>query len=86
MKIRLVVTGRAYHQAASLPSELELHDGATLQDAIDAVGNLAGSDAQLSPSCLIAISNRHCGNIGRHENCALNDGDELALIAPVAGG
>ena len=37
MKIRLFVTGRAYHHASALPRELELHDKATLREALAVV-------------------------------------------------
>jgi molybdopterin converting factor small subunit len=86
MKIRLIVTGRAYHQAASLPTELQLCEGSTLQDALAQINALTGNDSPLSTSCLIALGGRHCGTMGRYENRALTDGDELTLIAPVAGG
>ena len=86
MKIRLVVTGRAYHQADGLPEQLELPATATLDDALAAVDRLLPADVQLPPSCLISLSGRHVGAVARHEDQPLVDGAELTLISPVAGG
>jgi molybdopterin converting factor small subunit len=102
MKVALIVTGRSYHHTAALPEVLHLSDGSTLDDALTALqaavpndnpqrpnvtGNLASSGTTtLPPSCLIAVSGRHLGTLARHANCPLRDGDEIVLLAPVAGG
>ena len=86
MKIRLILTGRSYHNAATLPDELELSEGATLQQAIDRVNELLPAEASLTPSCLIALSGQHVGAISNFEDRQLADGQELTFIAPVAGG
>lgn len=85
MKIRLVVTGRNYNTADSLPDELQLADSATLEDALKSIAARLG-DEQLPPSCLIAVSGQHVGTLASHQPRELHDGDELVLIAPVAGG
>lgn len=85
MKIRLVVTGRNYNTADSLPEELQLDDAATLQDALQSISTQLG-EAQLPASCLIAVSGQHVGTLASHQARELRDGDELVLIAPVAGG
>ena len=86
MKIRVSLTGRSYHQASSLPEELELPEDATLQQAIDQVNELLPAEAKLPASCLIAISGAHIGSVGIFADRPLSDGQELTLVAPVAGG
>ncbi len=86
MKIRLILTGRSYHTAAALPAELDLADGATLQDAIRSVNELLPDDAPLPASCLIAVGGQHVGIVGAMKDRPLHDGEELTLVAPVAGG
>lgn len=86
MKIRIIITGRAYHAAANVPKQLELPAGATLDDALAEVAALLGADAQLPSTCLIALAGTHAGTLGNHENRPLTDGDEITLVAPVAGG
>jgi len=86
MKIRLAFMGRSYLHGRQLPAELELPDAAQLDDAL---ARLAQRDAEgqvLPPSCLVAISGKHLGTLADHENHPLAEGDELVLIAPVAGG
>lgn len=86
MKIRIVFTGRAYHTTDSLPDEIELAEDATVADAINSVESQLGGDARLPTSCVVAVSGTHVGTIGRFTDRALRDGDELLLVAPVAGG
>jgi molybdopterin converting factor small subunit len=85
MKIRVVVTGRQYHAAETLPRELSLSEGSGVDAAL---ASLAGytPDGRLSESCLLAVSGVHLGTVGKHADQALRDGDELLLLAPVAGG
>ncbi|MBP89133.1 MAG: hypothetical protein CMJ64_20855 [Planctomycetaceae bacterium] len=86
MKIQIVYTGRSYQIAERLPSEIDLSDGAKLDDALHAVNQLLSDDEQLPPSCLISVAGSHVGTLASHEDQSLKDGDELVLIAPVAGG
>ena len=86
MKIRLVFTGRSYHTAATLPNELEMPAGATLQQALDRVNKLLPAESSLTPSCLIALAGQHVGSVSNFEDRPLADGQELTLVAPVAGG
>ncbi len=86
MKIRVVLTGRSYHTAASLPAELELGEGASLDDALNQINVALTEEATLPDSCLIAIGGQHVGTVASHPDVALQDGQELVLIAPVAGG
>jgi sulfur carrier protein ThiS len=86
MKLRLAICGRNYDAAAGLPAELPLPEGATLDDALAAVGRLLPPGRQLPESCLVALGGAHLGTLGRHAQAALRDGDELLLLLPVAGG
>ena len=86
MKIRVVVTGRSYHSVESLPSEIELQDNATLNDALRILNESLSNNEQLPPSVIVALSGQHVGTLTNHQNPALKHGDELTLIAPVAGG
>ena len=84
MEIRLIVTGRMYHLAAELPEQFDLPEGATLRDALQWVQS--ADEVELPGSCLVAVNGEHCGTIATFTNRGLAAGDELALIAPVAGG
>ncbi len=86
MRIRLVVTGRRYHGARSLPAELDLPDGSMLGEALASVGGLMAEGERLPESALIAVGGTHLGTVGRHEPRRLRDGDELVILMPVAGG
>lgn len=86
MRIRLVITGRSYHMAEHLPDEIELPAAATLDDALAAIAQRLADGPPLPSSCLVAVSGEHLGTIAHHRSQQLRDGDELVLIAPVAGG
>jgi hypothetical protein len=85
MNVRLVYSGRGYDAAASLPGSLSLPDGSTLDDALRAIGKTA-QGFTLQASCLVAVSGIHLGTVAAHRAVRLHDGDEILLIAPVAGG
>lgn len=86
MLIRLVFMGHAYHQAASLPAQLDLPDSADVALALTSVQQLAASEFTLPSTCLVIVNGRHLGTVAQCESYALNPGDELTLLAPVAGG
>jgi len=86
VRIRLVVTGRAYHAAANLPDLCELPDQATVDDVIRLLIDRYGEGPGWSGTCLLAVSGRHLGTVASHQPAALREGDEVTLIAPVAGG
>jgi len=86
MNIRFIGSGRNYDIADSLPDCLTLQEGANVTDAIDAVERLLPSGASLPASCLVTVSGVHLGTVSQHAPRTLHDGDELVLIAPVAGG
>ena len=86
VKIRLTIAGRSYHVAEKLPQSLELPAGASLDDALQQLAALLPADAALDPRCLVAVSGTHVGTLHSHRPHALRDGDELLVLAPVAGG
>jgi molybdopterin converting factor small subunit len=86
MRIRLFVSGRNYELAARIPEELTLAEGATLDDALQRLCGLLPDGRQLPGSCVVAVSGRHCGTLASHRPEALRDGDEVVVLAPVAGG
>jgi molybdopterin converting factor small subunit len=84
MTIRVVFSGRRYDAAQSLPEEISLPDGATVEDALKTLSDLL--PVRLPESCLVAVSGVHLGTVARHRSRDLRQGDEIVLIAPVAGG
>jgi molybdopterin converting factor small subunit len=86
IKVPVVMTGRSYQLAAELPAELELAEDARLADALAAIEQVLPEGESLPASCLVAVAGFHLGTVARHDNPELKDGQELVLIAPVAGG
>jgi molybdopterin converting factor small subunit len=86
MKVRLVISGRSYDAAETIPDELSLPDGASVSEAIDELAGHFSEGRSLPRSCLLAVSGKHLGTLASHAEHVLQDGDELVLIVPVAGG
>jgi molybdopterin synthase sulfur carrier subunit len=71
----------SYAEAVGTPEiTLELPAGATAADALQAIRSRAGAD-KLPPKPLLAVNLRYV--TGESE---LREGDEVAIIPPVAGG
>ncbi len=60
--------------------ELDLADGSTVADAVRCVSGLPGASS-LPPSPLVALNLMYA-----RSDAVLTDGDEVAIIPPVAGG
>jgi molybdopterin synthase catalytic subunit len=60
--------------------ELNLEQGSTVDDVMKAISTMPGS-ASLPPNPLVAVNHSYAKN-----SRILVDGDEVALIPPVAGG
>ena len=60
--------------------ELELQEGATTDDVLRSISALPGAD-RLPPSPLVAVN---C--VYARQGPAVKEGDEVAIIPPVAGG
>ena len=80
MRIRLLLFASYAEALGSSELSLELKDGATAGDALSVIRSRAGAE-KLPPKPLIAV-NLHYAK----EDALLREGDELALIPPVAGG
>ncbi len=71
----------SYADALGRPEiELALPAGATVRDAVRHIGALPGAD-RVPPTPLVAVNQRYASL-----EQPLAQGDELALIPPVAGG
>ncbi len=86
LNVQVVFIGRRYDAAQAVPERLCLPDGATVDDALKAITAPLSGDHPLSASCLVAVSGMHLGTLADHRSESLKDGDELLLLAPVAGG
>lgn len=86
MNIQVVITGRGYDAAANVPERLTLPDGCGLDEALRTVAAMMPGEKGLPESCLVAVGGNHLGTVSSHGPCVLRDGDELMIIAPVAGG
>jgi molybdopterin converting factor small subunit len=84
--VQVVISGRNYDAAQSVPRRLELPEGCSLDEALGVVAGLFPPGERLPESCLVAVSGTHLGTLRKHRSRQLKDGDELVLIAPVAGG
>jgi hypothetical protein len=85
MNIRVIVTGRHYDMADNLPEKLQVPDGCSVDVALQVLETHLGH-GKLSESCLIAVSGTHLGTLRNHREQRLGEGDELLVLAPVAGG
>jgi molybdopterin converting factor small subunit len=81
MRIRLVLFAVYGDLAGTNELELELPAGATARDAVAAL-RARGEPARRIPHAPVVA--RNCAYAGIDE--PLEDGDELALLPPVAGG
>jgi molybdopterin converting factor small subunit len=86
MKVQITLSGRAYHAAEQLPRTLDLPEDSTVQSALKSLSEMLSEENPISTSCLIAVSGRHLGTMGQFSDQPLRDGDELVILAPVAGG
>jgi len=86
MRIHIVLTGRADPGGDQFPGQLELPEDSHVSDAVAAIKDSLPEGESLPKSCLLAVAGRHLGTLDQHENRLLADGQELLLIAPMAGG
>ena len=86
MQVQVVYSGRNYDAAAAVPQRLTLPEGCSLDEALQVLRGLFPAGQPLAESCLVAVSGTHLGTVRKHRSHQLQAGDELILIAPVAGG
>jgi molybdopterin converting factor subunit 1 len=82
VKVRVRLFAVLREKAGRDEVELELADGATVGDAIDALEDVAGLDGVIGRLPVRMAVNRDYAS----EATTLDPGDELALIPPVSGG
>ena len=81
MQIRLLLFAQYRDAAGSGELQLELPTGASALDAVSALRARGGSCARIPQRPVVAI-NQDYSTL----EAVLSDGDELALLPPVAGG
>ena len=86
MKVRLLISGRGHPTSDAIPESIELPDGASVADALQALTDYLPDGTALPDTCLISVSGTHLGTLANHQPQTLCEGDELVIIAPVAGG
>ena len=86
MIVHVVITGRGYDGSEAVPEQLTLAAGASIDDALAAIATYLPPGRPLAASCLLSVSGQHVGTVGSHVPRTLDEGDELLVIAPVAGG
>ena len=86
MKVKVVISGRSYRPPKSIPDELALPDRCSVDEALRRLAELLPPGRKLPESCLVAVSGAHLGTLRSHAPRELEEGDELVVIAPVAGG
>ncbi|MEX0938770.1 MAG: hypothetical protein WDZ59_12990 [Pirellulales bacterium] len=86
MNVRLVFTGRSYDRAQAMPEVLDLPPGCSLREALAQIDSALGDDAKLPGTALVCVGGKHLGTVASPAEHQLSEGDELVLVAPVAGG
>ena len=86
MKLPFTIMGRSYDVAATLPVEVDVSEGESVDAVLETVSALLPPGQALAESCLVVLSGKHLGTVARHDNVAVSEHDELVLISPVAGG
>ena len=86
MKIHIVLTGRGQMRGDQLPGQLELPENSSVADALAVLRASLPEGESLPESYLLAVAGTHLGTLRQHEDQQLADGQELLLIAPMAGG
>ncbi len=86
MKIHIVLTGRGQTRGGQLPAQLELPENSSVSEALTVLRASLPEGESLPESCLLTVAGTHLGTLGQHQDQQLVDGQELLLIAPMAGG
>ena len=81
MRVKVRLGSRLSRFAAAPTLSVEVDDGASVDDLLTALGAEQPSLAPALPSALPVVAGTH---VEREQR--LHDGDEVALLIPVAGG
>ena len=81
MRIRTLLFATHRDMAGADTIELELAEGATVSDLVDALRAKGGPWAELPATTAVAVNHRYAPH-----DLPIAEDDEVALIPPVAGG
>ncbi len=81
MRCRVLVFARLAEALGAGELPLDLPEGATVGDALEALARAHGPVAQMRASLAVAVNERYA-----RPAAAVRDGDTIALIPPVSGG
>ncbi|CAL8468898.1 g8439 [Coccomyxa elongata] len=83
MKVAFLFFARSREIAGTQSWEIDLHDGASIQDALQAVLTQFPALTEFEGRCVLALNQEY---IDKDSKQHLKDGDEVALIPPISGG
>ncbi|NUQ63833.1 MAG: MoaD/ThiS family protein [Pirellulales bacterium] len=69
-----------------MPQQVTLDDAGSVDDLLRLLAGMLREGERLPETCLLAVSGVHLGTVARHRPRDLQEGDEVVLITPVAGG
>lgn len=81
MQVRTLLFAQLREAAGRSAVEVELDEGSTVEDLLSSLEGLIPSMASMAAATAVAVNQAY---VERGE--PLSDGDEVALIPPVAGG
>jgi molybdopterin synthase catalytic subunit len=81
MQVRTLLFAQLREAAGRSALEVDLAEGSTVQDLLAELEGLLPSMAPLAAATAVAVNQAYVGR-----DAGLADGDEVALIPPVAGG
>jgi molybdopterin converting factor subunit 1 len=81
MRIRLLLFALYRDLAGTSQLDVELPPGATAATLVEAVRRRGGGFARIPPDAIVAVNQEYAA-----PETPLSEGDEVALIPPVAGG
>ncbi len=80
MRVRVLLFASYADAVGQSELSVEMADGSILRDVVDRVRGMAGTTT-LPPTPLLALNEAYAS-----EHQTVGDGDEIAIIPPVAGG
>ncbi|BDA43106.1 probable molybdopterin synthase sulfur carrier subunit [Coccomyxa sp. Obi] len=83
MKVAFLFFARSRELAGTQSWELKVHDGASIQDALQAVLTQFPGLKEIEGRCVLALNQEY---VDKGSKQPLRDGDEVALIPPISGG
>jgi len=81
MRVRLLLFAQYREFAGTSELEVDLPEGATAGALVDVLRRRGGGFARIPATAVVAVNQEYASS-----DTPLRDGDEVALIPPVAGG